>query len=301
MGLRRLRYPVPRRRRPVGRWVAGLAAVTLAVTAAVVVLRSVPLASASATSPPRPGSPAAAVPVDGATPEGEGAGAQAAAPGDRPPTAKITVGAATIAGQPVSFSSEGSADPDGGAVQFEWDFGDRTFPPPTEPAPVHVFRQPGNFTVTLKVTDASGQSATATAKVEQTQPTAAVGLVSSKIDLAPDGGAALVRVWYRDQKPDTAVVAKVCRRSIEDPKFREGYDCSLLTETFVNGTSTGAGWLDIPVFRGPEPAGDGAWGCFAPGDVAPPGIEKLTTCFIRITNNVGANTRDQREVAFTVG
>jgi hypothetical protein len=242
----------------------------MVVAVGVIASHSGPQARASATSPARPGSAAAAGPADGTVPGGDPAGsAPAAAQGDRPPTARITVGAATIAGQPVSFSADGSGDPDGGPVQFEWDFGDRTFPPAVEAAPVHVFRQPGSFTVTLKVTDASGKSATATAKVDQTQPSAAVGLVSSKVDLAPDGGAALVRVWYRDQKPNTAVVAKVCRRSIEDPKFREGYDCSLLTETFVNGTSTGAGWLDIPVFRGPEPAGDGAWGCFAPGDVAP--------------------------------
>lgn len=297
MGLRRLRYPVPRRRRPV-RWVLATATVVALVVGVVWAAAERPAATASLTSPARPGSPAAAAPVDGAADPGAPA---ATAGGNQPPSAALVVGEASVAGAPVTFSSEGSADPEGGPLTYRWDFGDRTFPPATEPSPTHVYAQPGTYTVTLTVADNAGATAIATAEVTQRTRGGAVSIESPVVQLPGVNTTQPVRVWYEGQRPGAAIMAKVCRRSIEDPAFREGTDCSLLTEVVTNGTSSGSGWLDVPVFRGPELGGDGAWGCFAPGDPAPAGVERLTTCFIRITNNVGSNTRDDREVAFTLG
>jgi hypothetical protein len=301
MGFRRLRYPVPRRRRRWGRVVAVLAASMIVVVGGAAVIRSAPDARASATSPPRPGSEAAATAPDGTAPADPTTG-PGAAPGDgQPPVARAAVTGGGMVGAPVTFSSEGSADPDGGALSYRWNFGDGTFPPATDPAPTHVFDEAGTYAVTLTVTDPSGASASTKVTVEQSRPSGAVALVSPRIGIGQPGGTATTRVWYSGQAPRTAIVAKVCRRSIADPAFREGLDCSLMTEAVANGTETGSGWIDVEVFRGPEPGGDGAWGCFASGDAAPPGVERLTTCFVRITNNLGANTRDDREVAFTLG
>lgn len=218
---------------------------------------------------------------------------------NRPPVAVASAGPAGLVGMPVTFSADGSADPEGGPLAYRWTFGDGSFPPATEASPSHAFRQSGRFQVVLTVTDAEGASARAVVQVEQRRPTAPVALATPEVPTAP-GTTKEVRVWWSGQRPDTAVLAKVCRRSIEDPRFREGLDCSLLSEVASNGTSSGSGWLDVPVFRGPEPGGDGAWGCFAPGDPVPAGIEPHTTCWVRITNNVGANTRDDREVPFTL-
>ncbi|MFT2008582.1 PQQ-dependent sugar dehydrogenase [Pontibacter sp. 13R65] len=63
----------------------------------------------------------------------------------------------------VKFSSSGSSDPEGQALKYEWNFGDGT-PVSSEASPTHTFSSSSvrSFTVTLKVTDAGGLSATAT-------------------------------------------------------------------------------------------------------------------------------------------
>ncbi|RIQ29641.1 ThuA domain-containing protein [Jiangella rhizosphaerae] len=58
----------------------------------------------------------------------------------------------------VTFSSEGSNDPDGDELTFAWDFGDGTTS--DEPNPTHTYTEPGEYTVRLTVTDPSGRSGT---------------------------------------------------------------------------------------------------------------------------------------------
>jgi PKD repeat protein len=284
------------------RWLSTAAIVAVAGAAVAWTAASGSGATASLTSSVRP----AAGAVDAApSPTGDaadpGGGTAPAAAGNLAPTAVVVVGEGSVAGTPVTFSSQGSSDPEGSPLRYRWDFGDQTFPPATEPSPTHVYAQPGTYTVTLSVTDAAGATATATAQVVQRARGGAVSLASPVVQLPGVNTSQPIRVWYEGQRPGSAVIAKVCRRSIDDPRFREDIDCSLLSEVVINGTSSGAGWLDVPVFRGPELGGDGAWGCFAAGDAPSAGVEKLTTCYIRITNNVGSNTRDDREVAFTLG
>src|ERR687895_149896 len=72
----------------------------------------------------------------------------------------------------VSFSSEGSDDPDGDDLTYEWNFGDGT-PVSNEPNPTHSFDEPGQYTVRLLVTDTTGKSGTSTLVITagNTRPT----------------------------------------------------------------------------------------------------------------------------------
>ena len=75
--------------------------------------------------------------------------------GDQNPTAHAaatpTEGLAPLT---VNFSSAGSADPEGTAVTYAWDFGDGGTS--TAANPSHVFATNGSFQVKLTVTDAGG-------------------------------------------------------------------------------------------------------------------------------------------------
>jgi PKD repeat protein len=69
-------------------------------------------------------------------------------------------------GTPVAFNGAGSNDPDGDALSFAWDFGDGTVG--DGPTPSHTYANPGEFAVTLAVTDARGARSTAvtTARID---------------------------------------------------------------------------------------------------------------------------------------
>lgn len=56
----------------------------------------------------------------------------------------------------VNFSSEGTYDPDGDSMTFNWDFGDGTNS--TEPDPTKVYQRNGRYTVTLSVSDSTANS-----------------------------------------------------------------------------------------------------------------------------------------------
>jgi PKD repeat protein len=86
-------------------------------------------------------------------------------------------------GQPAEFSAAASYDPDGEIVNFNWDFGDAkpaaVLAVASMAAPVadgntvsHVFREPGDYTITLTVTDDKGaaNSITAVAHVAAPKP-----------------------------------------------------------------------------------------------------------------------------------
>jgi len=65
----------------------------------------------------------------------------------------------------VRFSSDGSYDPDGDAIRLEWSFGDGS-PPTTAANPVHTYAIPDTHPASLRVTDATGRSSTATVPVQ---------------------------------------------------------------------------------------------------------------------------------------
>jgi hypothetical protein len=78
-------------------------------------------------------------------------------PNNHGPIPLITVSdSKKIAGEPITFSAINSSDPDGSVVKFEWDFGDGS--KDTGVIVDHIFRKSGDYFVTLKVTDNTGES-----------------------------------------------------------------------------------------------------------------------------------------------
>jgi cytochrome c len=98
--------------------------------------------------------------------------------GQRAP--RVSLSASPTSGQPpltVSFSSEGTFDPDpGDSIRFEWDFDGDGTTDSTDPDPTYVYTARGQFTARLTVYDSSGNSAAAntTITVGNTAPTVAV-------------------------------------------------------------------------------------------------------------------------------
>ncbi|MDB6094044.1 MAG: Por secretion system C-terminal sorting protein [Verrucomicrobia bacterium] len=81
---------------------------------------------------------------------------------NHPPVVAISASTVTpMTGESVQFTSQSPADPDGDDVSFAWNFGDGS-PFATSAAPTHAFSTPGNYSVTLQVTDTSGATSNAT-------------------------------------------------------------------------------------------------------------------------------------------
>jgi hypothetical protein len=70
---------------------------------------------------------------------------------ERLPSIVADIPAEGVANQFTLFSAAGSHDPHGYPVGFIWDFGDGS-PKQYRPEAIHVYRQPGRYTVTLTVT-----------------------------------------------------------------------------------------------------------------------------------------------------
>jgi hypothetical protein len=99
-------------------------------------------------------------------------------PGGQAPFAVVAAapgsGTAPLA---VSFSSAGSYDPDGGALAYDWDFGDGSAHS-SAPNPSHSYPA-GSYTAILRVTDPSGASATSQANISASATQAAAIHVSN--------------------------------------------------------------------------------------------------------------------------
>ncbi|MGY0065310.1 PQQ-dependent sugar dehydrogenase [Streptomyces sp. QTS137] len=119
--------------------------------------------------------------------------------------ANVTSGKAPLT---VSFSSAGSSDPDGDDFGHSWAFGDGATS--TAANPSHTYSADGQYTATLKVTDTTGESATASVQITvgNTAPTV-------RIDLPADGriydfGAAIpFAVTVTDPEDGTVDCSKV--------------------------------------------------------------------------------------------
>ncbi len=71
--------------------------------------------------------------------------------GEEPPIAEINLPSNIIANQTITFDASDSYDPDGVIISYQWDFGDRTTG--LGKYPTHIYTTPGEYTVTLIVTD----------------------------------------------------------------------------------------------------------------------------------------------------
>jgi PKD repeat protein len=120
-----------------------------------------------------------------------------AAPVGLPPV--VSVGATVPAsGLAVSFSSAGSSDPDGGALIYDWDFGNGATSAAANPT--YTYGAPGTYTVSLVVIDASGLSRAAATTVTVVAATPVVyvaGITMSKV-VSSRGTQARAVVTVRD-------------------------------------------------------------------------------------------------------
>ncbi|WP_436839961.1 lectin [Streptomyces althioticus] len=101
--------------------------------------------------------------------------------GGRAPVAQAAANRTSgIAPLTVAFSSSGTSDPDGDTLGYAWTFGDGATSAAADPS--HTYTANGQYTATLKVTDPSGKSATASLQVTvgNTAPTV-------RIDTPADG------------------------------------------------------------------------------------------------------------------
>ena len=108
------------------------------------------------------------------------------------------------------------------------------------------------------------------------------------VSVGADQGSARIQVAWSGAVPGQLVIVSICKRSIGDAAFRASWDCSMIGRLDLNGTADGAGSRAFEVFRGQDPTGE-RWGCYAPDDTPPAGVEKYTTCFVRVTDTALSN------------
>ncbi len=133
---------------------------------------------------------------------------------NRTPAANPNGPYAANLGQPISFSSAGSSDPDGDQLSYLWDFGDGSTA--TQRNPNHTYSSGGIFTVTLTVTDPGGLSDAGTTTATVNRPpvanpngpyTANLGqpiAFSSAGSSDPDGDTLTYRWDFGDGSTSTA-------------------------------------------------------------------------------------------------
>ncbi len=90
---------------------------------------------------------------------------------NREPTADADGPYSGYVGDSISFSSTGSSDLDGTIQEYRWDFGDGSAPSYSQD-PMYAYSAAGTYTVTLKVTDDDGASATYTTSCTVSEPEA---------------------------------------------------------------------------------------------------------------------------------
>jgi microbial collagenase len=95
------------------------------------------------------------------------------------PTANIDAPANVKIDKLVSFNSNKSADTDGYIVSYAWDFGDGSIN--SSKNPTHVYKQAGNYVVTLKVIDNRGATGEATFNIK-VNPAYDVGGITSELE-----------------------------------------------------------------------------------------------------------------------
>jgi len=84
--------------------------------------------------------------------------------GGEPPVCDANGPYTGFVGDPIPFDGTGSYDPEGGPLDYDWDFGDGDFG--SGPVVPHIYLSPGMYTVTLCVIDDGGQVSCCTTTAE---------------------------------------------------------------------------------------------------------------------------------------
>ncbi len=127
-------------------------------------------------------------------------------PTNQPPTANANGQYAGDVGDSILFTSQGSIDPDGTIVGFQWTFGDGASASTADAT--HTYSAPGTYTVTLIVTDDDGASSTdGTTATIRTVGSADAGAPSTDAGLPGDGCTPACG-------PGTVCVGTICQTSI---------------------------------------------------------------------------------------
>jgi len=101
-------------------------------------------------------------------------------PGNRAPVVSLSPDAVSASvNAPVTFSAA-AADPDGDALAYWWDFGDRSIGG-NQDSVVHSFSAPGTYRVRVVVSDMKGMTASASVLVEVGRPEVASYRVSGRV------------------------------------------------------------------------------------------------------------------------
>ena len=123
--------------------------------------------------------------------------------GNLPPTAQIsadkTSGTAPLA---INFSALASTDPEGSALTYHWDFGDGATA--TGATTEKIYQAAGNYTASVRVTDAGGLSSSASISINVSAPVSQTAMSVSNISMSgivrKVQRAATATVTIRDDK-----------------------------------------------------------------------------------------------------
>jgi PKD repeat protein len=97
---------------------------------------------------------------------------------DETPSAAFTIAVRNPeSGQAIAFDGSPSRDPDGSISSYAWSFGDGSRA--WGPAPTHTYSSPGTYSVTLTVTDSSGQRSSVTQQLTVSRGPTATFTVSA--------------------------------------------------------------------------------------------------------------------------
>ena len=117
------------------------------------------------------------------------------------PTANINAPDNVKVNKPVSLNGDKSVDTDGYIASYAWNFGDGSTS--SDKNPTHVYKQEGNYVVTLKVTDNRGGTGEATFNIK-VNPTYDVGGITSEEE--PNNTYAEANGFIANDKDVTGVI-----------------------------------------------------------------------------------------------
>jgi len=164
--------------------------------------------------------------------------------GNTPPVAVAS--ATPIEGAPplsVSFSSAGSNDPDGDALQYSWDFQDGS-PVSSEANPMHTYATAGVYAAQLTVSDGRGGSHTATVSISVGNRAPQVTITAPSPDLLFSVGDVVVYQGSATDTEDGAIPASQLEWRINLHHCASGSsDCHVHPHVSSTGES---GTLTVP-------------------------------------------------------